>query len=47
MSVPAAISNLLEEQVMVLARLILEIDSRPQAWSNTLVQGREALIRGR
>ena len=44
MSVPQAISNLLEEQGMV---ILLEIDSRPQAWSNTLVQGREAMFRGR
>ena len=43
-SVPEEISSLLEEQGMV---ILLEIDSRPQAWSNTLVQGREAMIRGR
>ena len=43
-SVPEEISSLLEEQGLV---ILLEIDSRPQAWSNTLVQGREALIRGR
>lgn len=43
-SVPEEISSLLEEQGMV---ILLEIDSRPQALSSTLVQGREALIRGR
>ena len=47
MSVPEAISNLLEEQGMVLASGYTSGDSRPQAWSNTLVQGREAMFRGR
>ena len=48
MAVPEAISNLLEEQGMVLAVVILlEIYSRLQARSNTLVQGREAMFRGR
>ena len=45
---PEAISNLLEEQGMVLAVVILlKIYSRLQARSNTLVQGREAMFRGR